>query len=69
VIERAIQTFLRNLCFAKLELHIAEDWYRRTALADLLQRCGELFAAENEVLLYDEPVDIRWRCLVRRKPL
>src|SRR6202023_1963506 len=66
------------------ELHIAEDWYRRTALADLLQlgeeeitkdrlyraldhlleyktaveahlskRCGELFAGENEVLLYD----------------
>ena len=66
------------------ELHIAEDWYRRTALCDLLQlgdeevnkdrlyraldrllghkaaleahlsqRCGELFAVENEVLLYD----------------
>jgi transposase len=66
------------------ELHIAEDWYRRTALADLLQlgdeevnkdrlyraldhllvhkdaleahlsrRCGELFAVQNEVLLYD----------------
>src|ERR1700680_1367646 len=66
------------------ELHIAEDWYRRTALCDLLQlgdeevnkdrlyrgldhllahkaaleahlsqRCGELFAIENEVLLYD----------------
>jgi len=65
-------------------LHIAEDWYRRTALADLLQlgdeevnkdrlyrgldhllahkaaleahlskRCGELFAVQNEVLLYD----------------
>jgi len=66
------------------ELHIAEDWYRRTALCDLLQlgdeevnkdrlyrgldhllahkaaleahlskRCGELFAVQNEVLLYD----------------
>ena len=65
-------------------VHIAEDWYRRTALADLLQlgdeevnkdrlyrgldhllahkaaleahlskRCGELFAVQNEVLLYD----------------
>jgi hypothetical protein len=65
-------------------LHIAEDWYRRTALCDLLQlgdedvnkdrlyrgldhllahkaaleghlskRCGELFAVQNEVLLYD----------------
>jgi transposase len=64
--------------------HIAEDWYRRTALCDLLQlgdeeitkdrlcrgldhllvhkaaveahlsqRCGELFAVTNEVLLYD----------------
>ncbi|MGH8732019.1 MAG: IS1634 family transposase, partial [Burkholderiales bacterium] len=66
------------------ELHIAEDWYRRTALSDLLQldeaqvnkdrlyraldellvhkqaleahlvkRYGELFAGQNEVLLYD----------------
>jgi transposase len=65
-------------------LHIAEDWYRRTALTDLLQldeeqvnkdrlyraldellvhkraleahlakRYGELFAGQNEVLLYD----------------
>ena len=65
-------------------MHIAEDWYRRTALSDLLQlgdeevnkdrlyrgldhllahkadleahlskRCGELFAIQNEVLLYD----------------
>lgn len=65
-------------------MHIAEDWFRRTALADLLQlrddevnkdrlyraldqlvvhkaaleahlsrRSGELFAVENEVLLYD----------------
>ena len=73
-----------RLCEPSSELHIAEDWYRRTALADLLQlgeeevtkdrlyraldhllehkpaleahlskRCGELFAAENEVLLYD----------------
>ena len=73
-----------RLCEPSSELHIAEDWYRRTALSDLLQleesqinkdrlyrgldellehkaaleahlskRYGELFAAENEVLLYD----------------
>lgn len=73
-----------RLCEPSSELHIAEDWYRRTALADLLQlgdeevnkdrlyraldhllmhkqaleahlwkRCGELFAVQNEVLLYD----------------
>jgi transposase len=73
-----------RLCEPSSELHIAEDWYRRTAFADLLQlsdqevtkerlyraldhllehksgleahlskRCGELFATENEVLLYD----------------
>lgn len=73
-----------RLCEPASELHIAEDWFRRTALADLLQlrddevnkdrlyraldqlvvhkaaleahlsrRAGELFAVENEVLLYD----------------
>ena len=73
-----------RLCEPSSELHIAEDWYRRTALSDLLQlgdeaiskdrlyrgldhllvhkaaleahlsrRCGELFAIQNEVLLYD----------------
>lgn len=73
-----------RLCEPSSELHIAEDWYRRTALADLLQlneslvnkdrlyraldqllphkavfeahlskRYGELFAVENDVLLYD----------------
>lgn len=73
-----------RLCEPSSELHIAEDWYRRTALVDLLQlaedqvnkdrlyraldhllehkaaleahlarRAGELFAVENEVLLYD----------------
>ena len=73
-----------RLCEPSSELHIAEDWYRRTALPDLLQledallnkdrlyrgldrlvvhkaaieahlsrRAGELFAVENEVLLYD----------------
>ena len=73
-----------RFCEPSSELHIAEDWYRRTALTDLLQlwdeevnkdrlyraldhllihkqalevhlsqRCGELFAAQNEVLLYD----------------
>ena len=73
-----------RLCEPSSELHIAEDWYRRTSLCDLLQlrdeevnkdrlyraldqlvvhkasieghlsrRSGELFALENEVLLYD----------------
>jgi transposase len=73
-----------RLCEPSSELHIAEDWYRRTALCDLLQldgdlvnkdrlyraldlllehkaaleahlsrHCGELFAVDNEVLLYD----------------
>jgi transposase len=73
-----------RFCEPSSELHIAEDWYRRTALCDLLQlgdaevnkdrlyraldhllahkttleahlskRCGELFAVQNEVLLYD----------------
>jgi len=73
-----------RLCEPSSELHIAEDWYRRTALCDLLQlgdeeinkdrlyraldhmlahkaaleahlvqRCGELFSVQNEVLLYD----------------
>jgi transposase len=73
-----------RFCEPSSELHIAEDWYRRTALCDLLQladeeinkdrlyraldrllghkaaleahlseRCGELFAVENDVLLYD----------------
>ena len=73
-----------RFCEPSSELHIAEDWYRRTALCDLLQlgdeeitkdrlyrgldhllahkaaleahlsqRCGELFAITNEVLLYD----------------
>ncbi len=73
-----------RLCAPSSELHIAEDWYRRTALPDLLQlddallnkdrlyraldqllghkaaieahlsrRAGELFAVDNEVLLYD----------------
>jgi transposase len=73
-----------RFCEPSSELHIAEDWYRRTSLSDLLQlgdeevnkdrlyrgldhllaykteleahlsqRCGELFAIQNEVLLYD----------------
>jgi transposase len=73
-----------RFCEPSSELHIAEGWYRRTALCDLLQlgdeevnkdrlnrgldqllahkaaleahlskRCGELFAVQNEVLLYD----------------
>ena len=74
-----------------------EDWYRRTALSDLLQlgdekvnkdrlyraldhllvhkqeleahlskRCGELFAVQNEVLLYDVQAHI---LKVRRKAI
>ncbi len=73
-----------RFCEPSSELHIAEDWYRRTALSDLLQlgdeevnkdrlyhaldhlfahkvtleahllqRCGELFSVQNEILLYD----------------
>ena len=73
-----------RLCEPSSELHIAEDWYRRTALCDLMQlgdeqvnkdrlyrsldqllahkaaleahlsqRSGELFAVQNEILLYD----------------
>jgi transposase len=73
-----------RFCEPASELHIAEDWYRRTALSDLLQlpeeevnkdrlyrgldhllahkaaleahlseRCGKLFAIDNDVLLYD----------------
>jgi transposase len=73
-----------RFCEPSSELHIAEDWYRRTALGDLLQlgeeevnkdrlyraldrllahkaaleshlseRCGQLFAIDNDVLLYD----------------
>jgi transposase len=96
--ERLLPAGQERICWAKIaavlvaarfcepssELHIAEDWYRRTALCDLLQlgeeevnkdrlyrgldhllehktaleahlskRCGELFAVQNEVLLYD----------------
>ena len=80
----AVVLVAARLCEPSSELHIAEDWYRRTALGDLLQlgdeaitkdrlyraldhllahkatveahlwqRCGELFAVDNEVLLYD----------------
>jgi transposase len=80
----AVVLVAARFCEPSSELHIAEDWYRRTALGDLLQlgdaeitkdrlyrgldhllvhkaaleahlsrRCGELFAIENEVLLYD----------------
>jgi transposase len=80
----AIVLVAARFCEPSSELHIAEDWYRRTALCDLLQlgdqaitkdrlyrgldhllahkaaleahlsqRCGELFAIANEVLLYD----------------
>jgi transposase len=80
----AVVLVAARFCEPSSELHIAEDWYRRTALCDLLQlgdeevnkdrlyrgldhllaykaeveahlsrRCGELFAVQNEVLLYD----------------
>ena len=80
----AVVLVTARFCAPSSELHIAEDWYRRTALCDLLQlgdeevnkdrlyrsldhllahksaleahlskRCGELFAVQNEVLLYD----------------
>lgn len=83
--EKAIATLVcARLCEPSSELHIAEDWFRRTALPDLLQvsegemnkdrlyraldlmikhkaalevhlskRAGELFARENDILLYD----------------
>ena len=82
--EMAAVLVTARFCGPSSELHIAEDWYRRTALSDLLQlgdeevnkdrlyrgldhllaykteleahlsqRCGELFAIQNEVLLYD----------------
>ena len=38
-----------RLCEPSSELHIAEDWYRRTALCDLLQLGGE---AVNKDRLY-----------------
>ena len=89
-----------RFCEPSSELHIAEDWYRRTALADLLQlgdeevnkdrlyraldhllkhkqaleahlskRCGELFALQNEVLLYALRVPILkvWRRVTHRR--
>ena len=91
-----------RFCEPSSELHIAEDWYRRTALCDLLQlgdeevskdrlyraldhllahkaaleahlskRCGELFAIQNEVLLYDVTstyFDLRARRKAIRRP-
>src|SRR5712692_2423992 len=75
---------IARLCEPSSELHIAEDWYRKTALEDLLglpaeriddnrlyraldrllphkqaieqhlrRRLGELFALEDDLLLYD----------------
>ena len=80
----AVVLVLARLCEPSSELHIAEDWYRRTALEDLLalpaplvnddrcyraldrllphkpaleqhlvQRLGELFALDYDLLLYD----------------
>ena len=47
-----------RLCEPSSELHIAEDWYRRTALCDLLQLKDEhvnkdrLYRALDELLVH-----------------
>src|SRR6266446_3781802 len=45
---------LARLCEPSSELHIAETWYRGTALEQhLVARLGELFALDYDLLLYD----------------
>src|SRR6266481_1239765 len=44
---------LARLCEPSSELHIAETWYRGTALEHLVARLGELFALDYDLLLYD----------------
>lgn len=52
-----------RLCEPSSELHIAEDWYRRTALADLLQLNEEqvnkdrLYRALDELLVHKEALE------------
>ena len=95
----ALVLVLARLCEPSSELHIAEDWYRRTALDDLLalpaplvnddrcyraldrllphktaleqhlvQRLGELFALDYELLLYDV-TSTYFEGAARRNPL
>jgi hypothetical protein len=47
-----------KLCEPSSELHIAEDWYRRTALCDLL-RLGDEEVTKDR--LYRAPLIICWR--------
>jgi hypothetical protein len=54
---------IARLCEPSSELHIAEDWYRRTALSDLL---GVPAEAVNDDRLYRAldrllPTSRRWR--------
>jgi transposase len=52
-----------RLCEPSSELHIAEDWYRRTALGDLLQldeqqvNKDRLYRALDELLIHKEAVE------------
>jgi hypothetical protein len=52
-----------RLCQPSSELHIAEDWYRRTALSDLLQlpeaqvNKDRLYRALDELLLHKEAIE------------
>lgn len=52
-----------RLCEPSSELHIAEDWYRRTALADLLQLKAELvnkdrlYRALDELLMHKAAIE------------
>lgn len=52
-----------RLCEPSSELHIAEDWYRRTALSDLIQLSDEqvnkdrLYRALDEIMMYKESLE------------
>jgi len=52
-----------RLCEPASELHIAEDWYRRTALADLLQlgdeevNKGRLYRALDHLLMHKQALE------------
>ena len=52
-----------RLCDPSSELHIAEDWYRRTALSDLLQlpqdqvNKDRLYRALDELLRHKEAIE------------
>jgi hypothetical protein len=53
-----------RLCEPSSELHIAEDWYRRTALADLLQLGDEevnkdcLYRALDHLLQHKQALEV-----------